>query len=352
MSWASARETTRVEDQAYCLLGIFGINMPLVYGEGPGAFLRLQGELIKTLDDETVFAHDGSALLAQSPDDYADGYHLQILHKDAPMPYSLTNAGLDITMRVVDRRQINLRYEDSDLEASFFGILNCHYNVAGKRHLHVALPLQEASRKNSFTKANGRIHQVEMRSGASEARPIFIQTRAVQLSRITLAEQCDLLSSGINHHSLTTPYIYNTIARECRLYPDALARYEAVAYTISIKGLGNDHIYKPHERRAFVVFFELSNNTAGVIEIPRSPSYSVSFEFSGEVIKRLFSTWTASGRPSSLNFILGSRDLQSDVHVHLRQKTGMRQFVWLLHISEPGIRDCCPGPWKKSQRNR
>jgi len=42
MSWASERETTRTEDLAYCLLGIFGVNMPLLYGEGSKAFLRLQ----------------------------------------------------------------------------------------------------------------------------------------------------------------------------------------------------------------------------------------------------------------------------------------------------------------------
>jgi hypothetical protein len=42
MSWASERETTRLEDLAYCLLGLFGVNMPLLYGEGSKAFLRLQ----------------------------------------------------------------------------------------------------------------------------------------------------------------------------------------------------------------------------------------------------------------------------------------------------------------------
>jgi len=47
LSWASRRQTTRREDLAYCLLGIFGINMPLLYGEGPKAFTRLQGEMIK-----------------------------------------------------------------------------------------------------------------------------------------------------------------------------------------------------------------------------------------------------------------------------------------------------------------
>ena len=41
MSWASERKITRVEDLAYCLMGIFGINMPMLYGEGEKAFIRL-----------------------------------------------------------------------------------------------------------------------------------------------------------------------------------------------------------------------------------------------------------------------------------------------------------------------
>jgi hypothetical protein len=34
MSWAANRETKRVEDIAYSLLGIFGVNMAMLYGEG------------------------------------------------------------------------------------------------------------------------------------------------------------------------------------------------------------------------------------------------------------------------------------------------------------------------------
>ncbi|WQF83922.1 hypothetical protein CDEST_08936 [Colletotrichum destructivum] len=41
MSWASKRMITREEDTAYCLLGFFGISMPLLYGEGSKAFARL-----------------------------------------------------------------------------------------------------------------------------------------------------------------------------------------------------------------------------------------------------------------------------------------------------------------------
>ncbi|KAG0647601.1 Vegetative incompatibility HET-E-1 [Hyphodiscus hymeniophilus] len=46
MSWAATRSTTRVEDKAYCLMGLFGINMPMIYGEGEAAFQRLQKEIM------------------------------------------------------------------------------------------------------------------------------------------------------------------------------------------------------------------------------------------------------------------------------------------------------------------
>ena len=56
MSWAKGRETTRVEDRAYSLLGIFQINMNTLYGEGPRAFVRLQEKIMKTSIDTTIFA--------------------------------------------------------------------------------------------------------------------------------------------------------------------------------------------------------------------------------------------------------------------------------------------------------
>lgn len=56
MSWASGRETTRVEDGAYCLLGIFDIHMTMIYGEGSNAFLRLQEEIAKQSNDLSLFA--------------------------------------------------------------------------------------------------------------------------------------------------------------------------------------------------------------------------------------------------------------------------------------------------------
>ena len=47
MPWATGRKTRRPEDVAYSLPGIFGVNMPMIYGEGGRAFIRLQEEIIK-----------------------------------------------------------------------------------------------------------------------------------------------------------------------------------------------------------------------------------------------------------------------------------------------------------------
>ncbi|KAI6156134.1 heterokaryon incompatibility protein-domain-containing protein, partial [Pisolithus thermaeus] len=56
MSWAARRKTTRVEDRACSLMGLFEVNMPMVYGEGKKAFQRLQLEIIRTSGDHSIFA--------------------------------------------------------------------------------------------------------------------------------------------------------------------------------------------------------------------------------------------------------------------------------------------------------
>jgi hypothetical protein len=50
LSWAENRQTTRGEDKAYSLLGMFGIYLPLIYGEGKDhAFKRLKKEIQNSL---------------------------------------------------------------------------------------------------------------------------------------------------------------------------------------------------------------------------------------------------------------------------------------------------------------
>ncbi|KAF5516576.1 Vegetative incompatibility protein HET-E-1 [Colletotrichum siamense] len=56
MSWAAKRVTKRKEDLAYCLLGIFDVMMPMIYGEEDHAFIRLQEEIIKKTADDSILA--------------------------------------------------------------------------------------------------------------------------------------------------------------------------------------------------------------------------------------------------------------------------------------------------------
>ena len=55
-SWAADRKTTREEDRAYSLLGIFNINMPTIFGEGENAFKRLQEQIMQRIPDQSLFA--------------------------------------------------------------------------------------------------------------------------------------------------------------------------------------------------------------------------------------------------------------------------------------------------------
>lgn len=128
MFWASHRHTTRPEDVAYCLLGIFDVNMPLLYGEGEKAFLRLLEEIIKDSDDHSIFAWKQPenslaprpiGLLPYSPICYAhSGDVIPYQTPGKSSPYAVTNKGLEITLDLVDTWQ----YEDSDRRKA---LLNC-----------------------------------------------------------------------------------------------------------------------------------------------------------------------------------------------------------------------------------
>ncbi|KAF2994341.1 hypothetical protein E8E14_003551 [Neopestalotiopsis sp. 37M] len=108
MSWAASRRTTRIEDIAYCLLGIFDINMPLLYGEEEKAFFRLQEEIIKSCPDPSIFgwklAPDEapmgntsellSGVLAPSPNNFRHLGKMDRLPKRLLPEFSTTNRGI------------------------------------------------------------------------------------------------------------------------------------------------------------------------------------------------------------------------------------------------------------------
>jgi hypothetical protein len=74
--WVSGRQTSREEDLAYCMLGIFDVNMTLIYGEGmEKAFNRLQEQILRNSDDQSLFAWskgNQESLLATDPTCFID----------------------------------------------------------------------------------------------------------------------------------------------------------------------------------------------------------------------------------------------------------------------------------------
>ncbi|KAL7966585.1 heterokaryon incompatibility domain-containing protein [Trichoderma sp. SZMC 28014] len=135
MSWASRRTTTKEEDMAYCLLGIFDANMPLLYGEGPKAFQRLQEEIMKRLDDQSILAWgfslkdntlwSVSTALARSPRDFHNCGGIASRGAAAPGDgFSISQRGLRLDLPVFGD------FGNGDI---LYCILNCTMMTRGSK---------------------------------------------------------------------------------------------------------------------------------------------------------------------------------------------------------------------------
>jgi hypothetical protein len=157
MSWAAFRETTRPEDIAYCLMGIFDVNMPLLYGEGDEkAFHRLQEEILKNSDDQSLLAWTAlpsdnertkgfrrrpraehpvelRGPLAKHPIEFRNASHIVPL-PGVPDTYSLTSSGLRIELLVVPSNCL-------PFQPGVWGVLRCHYEKDFTGPL--AIPLEQ-----------------------------------------------------------------------------------------------------------------------------------------------------------------------------------------------------------------
>lgn len=105
MSWAADRRATRPEDATYSLMGIFDVNMPLLYGEGSKAFGRLQEEILRRSADTTILCcglnDSTSRLLASSPKDFGEVRGLNLWPTQTSCQFGITNIGLEIQVDVV-----------------------------------------------------------------------------------------------------------------------------------------------------------------------------------------------------------------------------------------------------------
>jgi hypothetical protein len=198
MSWAANRTTTKPEDLAYSLMGLFGVNMPVIYGEGDKAFLRLQEEIIKRSDDHTIFAwgtlgdeqahapqYPGqhpdldeidyedlagtTGILANSPKDFAGMSHVVV---SAPPPqqattdYALTNKGLHITLSLA---RTHGSHGPAVGTGTHLAILNCH--AENEPTSQLALLLTETATPNIFLRTRSRAPTTVPTAERASAKP-------------------------------------------------------------------------------------------------------------------------------------------------------------------------------------
>ncbi|KAM7224600.1 vegetative incompatibility protein HET-E-1 [Rhypophila decipiens] len=242
MAWASQRKTTRPEDTAYCLMGLFGVNMPLLYGEGlEGAFTRLQEEIIKVSDDHTLFSwglvkQDSSlieyssphqeeddldkfdpdemvgmtGILAKSPADFAgmDGVvpaTTTIAQGDTS--YKMTNKGLKIRLKL---SPVNIGIVSSSTSHRYYlGVLNCQHSQDDPSS-RLGMLLTETDTPNVLFRTRTRMYT--WLSGAAlataEPRRVYIcqnnpdrflalqDRRGHELDVLVLVKARDLVSPG------------------------------------------------------------------------------------------------------------------------------------------------------------
>jgi hypothetical protein len=139
LSWAATRLTSREEDRAYCLLGLLDLNMPLLYGEGKRAFYRLQLELLKTSEDQTLFAWElptasieDMGLLAPSPLAFQFSGKIRAGQQDWPGS-SVTNRGLVIQLPCLPHP------DAAHTNDGVLAVLNCYFDGSPNRQGRVGI---------------------------------------------------------------------------------------------------------------------------------------------------------------------------------------------------------------------
>lgn len=148
MFWASRRDTTRREDRAYCLLGIFDVQLPIIYGEYEKSFFRLQKELLERYpNDQSIFAWTGvsdshSGLLATSPAEFkssGDFWRGRNSTRSNPQNRPVATA-IDVSVR------LSLRPYTNDIDLA---VLNC---VREPSHRTVAIFIRWLTDGEDYTR--------------------------------------------------------------------------------------------------------------------------------------------------------------------------------------------------------
>ncbi len=224
MSWAAGRQTTRVEDAAYSLLGLFGVNMPLLYGEGDRAFIRLQEEIIKESNDLSLFSwsidNGRSAdqtywgILAPSPREFAHCGNIETWVD--PMHSSectITSKGLRITP--VPGGGLRPGPEGT---GTYIMDLQCYRRGTEHQHRHLGVMLRQQGCDVYTRMRPDQLYEAPLPSQKDKSR-IFYVTKTVSLSGSAL-----LRTSAM--HALDLSRALETLATKWGFRPASKGAFE------------------------------------------------------------------------------------------------------------------------------
>ncbi|KAH7031483.1 heterokaryon incompatibility protein-domain-containing protein [Microdochium trichocladiopsis] len=183
LSWASSRTTTRKEDIAYCLLGLFDVHLPLLYGEGENAFKRLLVKIVEQDNGHDILSAGYGIALRNMPRKESLRHHLlpqspllygacsSVSGRSRPgqhrtAHFAFTNAGLLIELPLVKILGTNIE----------LAILDC--TTDGGSRL-IALPLRLHKMPNEFelVPSLGPVDMPTWITDASKVHKIYIRTR-------------------------------------------------------------------------------------------------------------------------------------------------------------------------------
>ncbi|KAH7406437.1 hypothetical protein DE146DRAFT_607355 [Phaeosphaeria sp. MPI-PUGE-AT-0046c] len=218
MAWAAARQTTRIEDRAYSLMGIFDVNMPLLYGEGHKAFVRLQEAIMKVSDDQSLFAwglpeliktweeylhnfatpdtEDMRGIFAASPADFTFSDRIHVLQDNqSTVPPIMASNGVRIELQVHGPEQACLR----------FAVLYC--TMHGSYHSYLGIPIIQWDSR-WLTRCGELVtiavsDLVEPQSELPHKKPEILLLRA-PVGRPGILKSIDTITFAQNSHKYTT----------------------------------------------------------------------------------------------------------------------------------------------------
>lgn len=155
MAWAAHRNTTKIEDLAYCLFGLFDVNIPLVYGEGKKAFIRLQEAILKENEDESLFAwtpsqmqdtdwrHEiprGTSIFASHPIEFIHARNIRPMYNQTEAP-NVTNRGVGVEMPIYRVNEGSLLSTKTVVITLYLVVLACNHLADPDKTMYPAVPV-------------------------------------------------------------------------------------------------------------------------------------------------------------------------------------------------------------------